>query len=126
MEMRNIALTVFVLVAALIFSSSPAIAGWQEKVTRNQMNARTYIGQLMNGANPDTIERPYVRYDDKYQAKKANREIREAMDQAEELAREGRHDQIIMPAFKSFMSEERFNELQDSNKGYRGSKKQAN
>lgn len=120
--MKNSCLTVLLIFAVLALLSSPAMAGWKEKVTRNQNNARAYIEQLMNGADPDSLERPHVRRDDKYQAKQANREIREAMDQAEKLAREGKHEQITMPEFKRFMSEERFNELQEGKKGYRDSR----
>lgn len=120
--MRRLFVTGCMLFALLLLGSSWAMAGWKEKVTRNQIKAREYIEQLMNGADPESVERPHIRYDEKYQVKRANREIRQAMDQAEEMAREGKHDQITMPEFKTFMSEERFYELQESNKGYRGTK----
>lgn len=116
--MRKICVTGATLLVMLCVCSALAMGGWKEKITGNQLKAKAYIEQLMNGADPDSLERPHIRYDQKYQAKVANREIRQAMDQAEQLAREGKQDQIVMPEFKPLMSEERYYELKESSKGY--------
>lgn len=110
-----------VLVAVLLCGNSLALAAWKVKVTTNQLKAGAYIEQLMNGANPEDLERPHIRYDEKFQAKRANREIHQAMDQAEELARAGKHDEIVMPVFKTYLTQERYLELKEDSTGYRGS-----
>ena len=119
--MRRTFLAVLVLIAVLLWSNSLALAAWKVKVTSNQVKARAYIEHLMNGADPEELERPHIRYDEKFQAKRANREISQAMDQAEELARAGKHEEIVMPVFKAYLTQERYLELLEESKGYRGS-----
>jgi len=105
-----------ILKALLLFSllftfCTPAFAGWKEKIAENQMRAIQYITQLKNGANPDTISRPTLRRDDKYSAKKANSEIRDAMTEAENLARQGKNKSIKVPDFEKLLSDEGYMEL---------------
>ena len=78
----------------------PAFAGWQSKVSQNQLKATKYIIQLKNGANPDTITRPQLRHDKNWKAKQSQKEIIEMMTRAEKLARDGRHNLIKKPVFK--------------------------
>lgn len=91
-------LLVTLLVGLLL--TSPAFGGWKEKIVFNQFKAVEYIEKLQNGADPDKIERPYLRYDERAKANAANKEIRSAMEKAEELARQGRYDLIEIPEFK--------------------------
>lgn len=106
-----------VLKALLLFSlfftiCTPASAGWKEKIAENQMKALQYISQLKEGANPDTISRPIMRRDDKYSAKKANSEIRDAMTEAENLARQGKNKSIKIPDFETkLLTDEGYIEL---------------
>lgn len=81
--------------------TSPAFGGWKDKIVFNQFKALEYIEKLQNGADPDIIERPYLRYDERAKANSANKEIRAAMERAEELARQGRHDLIEIPEFEA-------------------------
>ncbi len=91
---------------------SPAFGFWKEKVTRNQINVIEYVAKLKDGADPDKVERPRLRRDDNYKAKQSVNELRDIMDDAEKLAREGRHEEIKDPVF-SFrgLSDERAEEI---------------
>jgi hypothetical protein len=84
----------------ILFLTSPAFAGWKSKVTQNQLKATQYIAQLKNGANPNTIKRPQLRRDKKWEAKQSHKEIIAIMIQAEELAKTGKQGLIKKPVFK--------------------------
>jgi len=81
------------------FLTLPVHAGWKETVTNNQMKATEYITQLKDGANPDSLTRPTLRRKNHFKAKRSYREVNEAMDDAEALARAGKADQIEEPEF---------------------------
>lgn len=101
------------------FLSSPVYANWKEKITNNQLKAKEYISQLKAGANPDSLTRPHLRRVDKYKVKQSNKEIKKAMDEAEALARAGKHDLIMEPEFAiQGISEERAKELQNKKGKY--------
>ena len=78
----------------LQLSSLPAHAFWKHKVAVNERMAAEYIEKLQSGADPDEVERPAMRFIEKIQAKHEQDRFITAMDEAEELAREGNHDQI--------------------------------
>lgn len=104
------------LVLCVIFSA-PVLAGWKEKITRNQLQAREYILKLKDGADPDKVKRPSLRRVDKYKGKQANSEIREAMNNAEKLARAGKHRKIEEPEFTfKGIDIEKYQELQSEKK----------
>lgn len=111
--MKTLLKTLFLFSLFLTFCT-PAFAGWKEKIAENQMKAIQYITQLKEGANPDTISRPSLRRDDKYSAKKANSEIRDAMTEAENLARQGKNKSIKIPDFESrLLSDEGYTQLKN-------------
>jgi hypothetical protein len=89
------------MMAGLIlqFLCSPVHAGYQGKITQNQIRAKEYIAQLQAGANPNTLERPQLRRDKKTKMKRSRREIIAAMDEAEALARVGKQRLIKEPKF---------------------------
>jgi hypothetical protein len=91
----------WLIVAGIVlqFLCSPVYSGYQGKITRNQIRAKEYIGQLKAGANPNTLERPQLRRDKKTKMKRSRREIIGAMDEAEALARAGNHNLIKEPEF---------------------------
>lgn len=95
----------------IFFASGPAF-GWKNKIAENQFRAVEYITKLQNGANPDELTRPTIRHDKKARAKAANRELREAMDEAEKLARAGKYEQIKLPSFKRVVSEENYQQIE--------------
>ncbi len=78
----------------LQFLTPSAYADWKNIVAVNEKKAAEYISLLKAGADPGSIERPNMRHTDKFQAKKQQRRFYQAMDEAEELARAGRHEQI--------------------------------
>lgn len=89
-----------VILGISVVLSSPAQAGWKDKIVKNQFKAVDYIESLKSGADPDRISRPDMRRDEKARASAANREIRQAMSEAERLARQGRHDLIEIPVWQ--------------------------
>ena len=104
--MRKMTIWLVITIISLLFSF-PAYAGWKEKIVENQLKAVEYIQKLKSGADPDDIERPTLRRDSKAKANAANREIREAMEKAEEYARAGKYDSIEIPDFRfKLVSEE--------------------
>jgi hypothetical protein len=115
--MKSIICQFLAVIAMFLFLSSPLYAGWKEKVTSNQILASEYIQKLQAGADPAKVERPHLRRIDNYKAKQARSEIIKAMDNAEKLARAGKHQLIELPEF-SFkpLSEEKYNELRDRKK----------
>lgn len=103
--------------AAVLILAAPLYAAWKEKVTRNQLKAREYIQKLMDGADPAEVQRPHLRYDDNFEAKRSLKEVVRAMDEAEELARAGKHQLIEQPEFHyKGIPEERYEELQREKK----------
>lgn len=105
---------VFLIMTSLLCFclSGPAFGFWKEKVTRNQIRVVEYVTKLQQGAKPADIERPGLRRDDNYQAKRANNELRKIMDEAEKLANEGKHDLIEIPEFTvRGLSDERAEEM---------------
>ncbi len=88
------------ITALVLMLCSPAFAGWKEKIIQNQIKAQHYIEQLKAGANLEELERPYLRYDKKAKASAANKEIRIAIQKAEDLARKGDTDKILIPEFR--------------------------
>jgi hypothetical protein len=79
----------------LQFSSLSAYAGWKNIVADNGRKAAEYISLLKAGAEPDSIKRPFLRHVNTYEAKQQKKRFIKAMDEAEELARAGRHEQIM-------------------------------
>lgn len=108
--MKRITTGLLVLITALLLSL-PAYA-WKNKIVNNQIKAADYIVKLKNGANPDKLQRPRIRRDEKAAAKAANQELHAAMDEAERLARAGRHDQIQPPKFRRIVSEEQYQKVE--------------
>ena len=110
---RKILATLLLALPLLVFT--PAYGGWKEKIAGNQIRVAEYITKLQKGANPDRLERPKLRRDKKSGAKVANRELREAMDSAEKLARAGKHKKIKDPKFKNqLLSPQKYKELEKS------------
>ena len=106
----------YLAVCALLFASlawaAPLQAFWKEKISRNQVKVAEYVAQLKNGADPDALQRPHLRTDQQYQAKQANKEMRRIMDEAEALARQGRHQEIELPAYSNRgLSDERAEDM---------------
>jgi hypothetical protein len=98
----------------LHFLCSPVYGGYQVKITRNQLKAKEYISQLQAGANPDSLTRPQLRRDKHSKMKRSRREILKAMDEAEALARAGKHPLIEEPEFvHNGVSEEKHRALQN-------------
>jgi hypothetical protein len=115
-NMKRIAyLTLLVLSVVFVLNNS-ALAGWKEKIANNQIKVAEYIMQLKNGASPDNVPRPTLRREDKYKAKIANKELRQAMDEAEQLAREGKNALIKPPSFTRLVSEETYQDLEKKDK----------
>ena len=102
---------VLLILIFVVLLSNPAF-GWKSKIVKNQFRAAEYIVKLQNGANPDTLARPSIRRDEKAVAKAANRELREAMDEAERLARQGKYKQIKSPSFRRVVSEEKYLQIE--------------
>jgi hypothetical protein len=86
----------WVLMVGIVFQflSSPAYAWWKAKVAVNERMAAEYIARLKDGADPGSVERPAMRFISQYQAKQEQKKFIKAMDEAEEFARAGKHDQI--------------------------------
>lgn len=78
----------------LLFSIPSASAGWKNRVADNEEKAAEYISQLKAGMEPGSIERPQMRHINTYKAKQRQTILNKAMDEAEELARSGKHDEI--------------------------------
>lgn len=74
--------------------SVPAHAWWKAKVAINEKNAAEYIEKLKSGADPDSVRRPTMRFIEKIQAKNEQKRFFKAMDEAEALARAGKHEEI--------------------------------
>lgn len=108
---RAVYLTVVIIPVMLLFVSS-VYGGWKNIIVTNQIKATEYISQLQKGANPNKLSRPAVRRVDKASAKAANREVKEAMDEAENLARAGKHHLIKTPEFRAIASDEMYQQLQ--------------
>lgn len=84
------------LLTGMVFQmlSLPAHAFWKHKVAVNERNAAEYIEKLQGGADPGRIERPEMRFISHYQAMQEQDRFINAMDEAEALAREGKHELI--------------------------------
>lgn len=67
---------------------------WKNKMAISERNVAEYIQQLKDGAKPGSLKRPELRHDKEYQAEVYTKELNEAMDEAERLARQGRNDEI--------------------------------
>lgn len=100
-------LSLLIISIVLLFGNS-VYGGWKNKVVSNQVKAAEYIVQLQKGVNPAQLERPPIRRDEKPSAKAANREVKEAMDRAEKLARSGKYKSIESPSFKAIVSDEAY------------------
>ena len=108
---RTAFLSLLIIPIVLLFGSS-VYGGWKNKVALNQVKAADYIFKLQKGVNPSKLTRPTLRRGDKAKAKAANREIREAMGQAEKLARAGKYRLIETPQFKPIVSDEGYNQAE--------------
>lgn len=108
---RSVYLSWIIILVVLFFGSS-VYGGWKNKVAANQVKAAEYIIKLKNGANPATLKRPIIRRAEKARANSANRAIREAMEQAEKLARAGKTKLIKNPEFKALVSDEEYQQLE--------------
>ena len=78
----------------LHFLAPMAYAGWKNKVASNERRAAEYISLLKAGEEPGSIKRPIMRHISHYQAKQLQKKLIRAMDDAEALARAGKHYQI--------------------------------
>lgn len=102
---------IFVTLGLILLFLTPAYA-WKSKIAKNQLRVAAYITELRKGGHPDKIERPKLRRDQKAKANAVNRELRAAMDEAEKLARAGKHKKIKKPKFKhQLMSKEGYKNL---------------
>ena len=109
--MKRIAYLTLLVISVVLTLNNPALA-WKNKIAANQVKVAEYITTLKNGANPNNVQRPTLRRENKYKAKAANKELKQAMDEAEQLAREGKHALIKPPTFTRIVSEERYQELE--------------
>ncbi len=91
----------WLMVAAIVFQllASPVYGASKAIITRNQLKAIEYITQLKAGADPNSLTRPQLRRHNKWKVKQSRREINKAMDEAEALARAGKHHLIQKPEF---------------------------
>ena len=78
----------------LLVSILPAHAYWKHKVAVNERMAEEYIEKLQAGADPKEVERPTMRFISHYQAMQEQDRLINAMDEAEALAKEGKHELI--------------------------------
>ncbi|MFT5701349.1 MAG: hypothetical protein ACI8ZB_004240 [Desulforhopalus sp.] len=108
---KTMYLPLLIIPFMLLFGSS-VYGGWKQIIARNQIKGTEYIVQLQKGANPDKIARPSLRRGQKAKARVANREIVEAMDQAEKLARSGKYKLIKTPEFTPLLSDEGYQEVE--------------
>lgn len=104
-------LSLLIVPIVLLFGSS-VYGGWKNKVVSNQVKAAEYIIKLKKGVNPSKLKRPTIRRGEKARAKAANREVKEAMDRAEKLARSGKHKLIEAPQFKAIVSDEAYGQAE--------------
>jgi 1,2-phenylacetyl-CoA epoxidase catalytic subunit len=81
-------------VAVQLFMPSAFAARWEIKSARNEMKVAEYINQLRDGVNPGSLDRPTLRFISNYQAKQRRKVLIQAMEEAETLARAGKHKQI--------------------------------
>lgn len=109
---RAVYLPLFIILTVLLFGSS-VYGGWKSKIATNQIKATEYIIRLQKGADPDKISRPSLRRVNKATAKAANREIREAMAQAERLARAGKRNLIDAPEFRQIVTDDGYRRLKN-------------
>lgn len=104
-------LSLLIIPVVLLFGGS-VYGGWKSKVVSNQVKAAEYIIKLQKGVNPAKLQRPKIRRDEKASAKSANREVKEAMDRAEKLARSGKYESIESPSFKAIVSDEAYKQAE--------------
>ena len=104
-------LSLLIIPIVLLFGGS-VYGGWKNKVVSNQVRAAEYIIELQKGVNPGKLERPAIRRDEKASAKAANREVKEAMDRAEKIARSGKHQLIENPQFKAIVSDKAYEQAE--------------
>jgi hypothetical protein len=114
-NMKRIAYLTLLVLSVVFVLNNPALAGWKEKIANNQIKVAEYIMKLKNGASPDNVTRPTLRREDKYKAKIANKELRQAMEEAEQLARDGKNASINPPTFTRIVSEETYEDLETKN-----------
>lgn len=81
----------------VILAGSSAIAGWQSDIATNQNMAMNYISALQ--VNPNAA-RPQLIVGEGWQSQRSLAEISAAMSRAEQLARAGRPDLIVIPQFQ--------------------------
>ena len=112
---RTTYLSLLIIPIVLLLGSS-VYGGWKNKVVSNQVKAAEYIIKLQKGVNPGKLKRPTIRRDQKPSAKAANREVKEAMDRAEKLARSGKHQLIESPQFKAIISDEGYKQAEKKHK----------
>lgn len=104
--MRTVFRWLMVVGIVLHFSSLSAHAWWKDLVVDNEKSAAEYISELKAGAEPGSIERPPLRHINRFEAKQEKRRLIEAMNEAENLARTGKRDQIKELEVKSSSSSE--------------------
>jgi hypothetical protein len=92
--MKTVFRWLLLMTIVLPFVSTSAYAGWKDVLADNNRKTAEYINQLKDGADPAGLERPFLRHINVYEAKQQKRRFIEAMDEAERLARAGKHDQI--------------------------------
>lgn len=111
--MKKIITVLVTILVALLLSGEKSMAGWKEKITLNQIKVIDYVEKLQKGGNPTTLERPHLRTDEKIKAKLANKELREVMDKAEKLAKQGKNKQIKKPVLQyNLVSEKYYKEIE--------------
>ena len=108
---RTAYLSLLIIPIVLLFGSS-VYGGWKNKVALNQVKAADYIFKLQKGVDPNKLTRPTLRRGTKAKANAANREIREAMDRAEKLARSGKYRLIETPQFQPIVSDEGYDQAE--------------
>lgn len=89
------------LAAAIVFQlfSGTAVAYEEGGLDTNKVEVEEYILQLKKGENPDKITRPVLKKARTREAKQVRRKLINAMDQAEELARQGKSNLIEDPVW---------------------------
>lgn len=105
---RTVVASILLLVVA-----STAFGGWKADVTTNQLRAKQYIAKLKAGEYPDSLTRPRLKRNKTWKSKQSRKEILEAMNEAEALARAGKPHLIEEPVFQyNGLTDEKDTELQ--------------
>jgi len=103
--MKNSLSILLAITLVLLFLPGTSVA-YKENVETNQRRAFDYILLLKSGTRVETIKRPQMQRARTWRGKYIRRQLIKGMNQARELARQGRNDRIPDPAwiFEKFSS----------------------